>query len=367
MKGVILVGGEGSRLRPLTSRLPKPMVPIVNRPFLERMIGWMKRHGIDDIVLAMGYLPDRIRERLEDGRDLGVTLTYSVEDSPLGTAGAVKLAAGHLSDTCFVFNGDILTDLDLGAMLAAHRQAQAAVSIALTPVDDPTQFGVVEFDADHRITKFTEKPRRDEVRSNLINAGTYIIEPGVLERVPAGQYWMFERGLFPDLLAAGERLLAYPSDCYWVDIGTPDKYRQVHRDLLAGRLHAHLGQPRGHDLWVGEGCEIDESASFSGPVVLGDRVAIGPGAVIAGPTVIGSGSSVGANANVTDSILWENVRIGEGAIVSNCIVANDSRVECTAFNALIGANVVVEPGNRLDCGIRVWPDRVIQRDTLSFG
>jgi mannose-1-phosphate guanylyltransferase len=367
VKGVILVGGEGTRLRPLTSRLPKPMVPIANRPFLERMIAWMKRFGITEIVLAMGYLPDRIRERLGDGEGLGVSLTYSVEEAPLGTAGAVKLAAGHLDETCFVFNGDILTDLDLGAMLAAHRRAKAAVSIALTPVDDPTQYGVAEFDTERRITKFMEKPRREEARSNWINAGTYILEPEVLERVPAGQFWMFERGLFPELLAAGERLLAFPSDCYWIDIGTPDTYRQVHRDLLAGRIHAHLGQPRGEHLWTGEGCEIDESASFSGPVVLGDRVRIGPGAVIAGPTVIGSGSSIGANANVTDSILWEHVRVGDGAIVSECIVANDSRIDCVAFNAVVGAHVTVESGNQLDRGVRVWPERVIHRDTLSFG
>ncbi|MFN8532773.1 MAG: NDP-sugar synthase [Dehalococcoidia bacterium] len=367
MKGVILVGGEGTRLRPLTSRLPKPMVPIVNRPFLERMIDWIKGYGIDDIVLAMGYLPDRIRERLGDGKDLGVRLTYSTEDSPLGTAGAVKLAAGHLDDTCFVFNGDVLTDLDLTAMLKAHRAAEAKVSIALTPVDDPTHFGVVEFDQDRRVVKFTEKPRREDVRSNLINAGSYVIEPDVLDRVPADQYWMFERGLFPDLLASGERLQAFPSDAYWMDIGNPDQYRKVHTDLLAGRLHAHLGRPRGDNLWVGEDCSIDESVTFSGPVVIGDRVQIGAGAMIAGPTVIGNGSQIGANANVTDSILWEQVRVGEGAIVSECVVANESRIDCTAFNAIVGAQVVVESGNRLDRGIRVYPDRRIQRDTISFG
>ncbi|GIW10949.1 MAG: nucleotidyltransferase [Dehalococcoidia bacterium] len=367
MKGVVLVGGEGTRLRPLTLHLPKPVVPIVNRPFLERMVRWMSGYGVREIILALGYLPDKIRERLGDGGALGVNLAYSVEEAPLGTAGAVKHAAGYLTDTCFVFNGDILTDLDLAAMLAAHRRAQAVVSIALTPVDDPTQYGVVEFDAEGRVQRFVEKPRPDEVRSHYINAGTYLIEPAVLERVPAGQYWMFERQLFPELVAAGERVFAFPTDAYWIDIGTPEKYRQVHADLLAGRLGDHLGNPHGDGLWAGDGCQIDPSATLIGPVALGDRVRIGPGVVVSGPTVIGADSVIGANAHVAESILWERVQVGEGAIVSECIIANDCRVECQAYRAILGARVVVEPGNRLDRGIRVWPERVIPRDTLRFG
>ncbi|MCS7001303.1 MAG: nucleotidyltransferase family protein, partial [Dehalococcoidia bacterium] len=171
MKGVILVGGEGTRLRPLTARLPKPMAPIVNQPFLERMISWIRSHGVTDLVLALCFLPEAIRAKLGDGSALGVNLSYVVEDTPLGTAGGVRNAAGHIDDTCFVFNGDILTDLDLSAMLRAHRAANALVSIALTPVDDPSQYGVVEQDESGRVLRFTEKPARDEAKSNWINAG----------------------------------------------------------------------------------------------------------------------------------------------------------------------------------------------------
>lgn len=367
MKGIILVGGEGTRLRPLTSRLPKPMVPIANRPLMERMIDWIRGHGITDIVLAMGYLPDQIRDYFGDGSRAGVNLTYVVENSPLGTAGAVKNAAGHLTSTCFVFNGDILTDLDLGAMLRAHRAANAQISISLTPVEDPTQFGVVEFDTDNRVERFTEKPKREEVRSNLINAGTYILEPRVLDYVPNGQFSMFERELFPQRVAAGDTVLAYPSTAYWIDIGTPDKYLAVHRDLLTGAVHVDLGTQRRPGVWANDSAIIEATAAIEGSAVLGACSKVGAGATLIGPVVLGPGAVVGEGATVQNSVLWDNVHIHSGAVVRNTILASGVSIAGECTDAVIGADVTVEPGNQLARGVRIWPGRVIPGDTISFG
>lgn len=207
MKAVILVGGEGTRLRPLTYSTPKPMVPILNRPFLEHMLKYMKSHHINDVILALCYLPDHIRAYFGNGSDYGVKLTYDVETSPLGTAGAVKNVAQHLDETFFVFNGDVFTDLNLTAMLDTHRKKSSKATIALTPVDDPSMYGVVETDTNDRVKRFVEKPKREEATTNMINAGIYILEPELLEYIPANQNYMFERGLFPLLLEQGDPFL----------------------------------------------------------------------------------------------------------------------------------------------------------------
>lgn len=369
MRAVILVGGEGTRMRPLTCHIPKPMLPVVNRPFLEHMLDYLKRYGVSDVVLSMCYRPDVIQAHFGDGRDFGVRLAYAVEQTPLGTAGAVKNAEQHVNDTCFVFNGDILTDLDLQAMLEFHRRVGAKVTIALTPVEDPTAYGLVETDADLRIRRFTEKPAPDQVTTNLINAGTYILEPEVLGLVPPNTFYMFERGLFPLLLEKGEPMYGFPSHSYWIDIGTPQKYLAVHHDILLGHVNLRLpGRSTGDGLWTGNNCVVDPTARIVGPVVLGDRVAIGPDASIIGPVVIGSDCQIEAGASMEETVIWNGTKIGSKAVMrasvtaARCNLANDITID----GAVIADECSIGSGNRLERGIRVWPGATLAPNTITF-
>jgi mannose-1-phosphate guanylyltransferase len=364
MKGVILVGGEGTRLRPLTVNRPKSMVPIANEPFLARMIRYLKAGGIDEIILAMGYLPDRIRAYFGEGESLGVRLVYSVEESPLGTAGAVKLAAPYIGgETCFVFNGDVLTDLDLDALLRFHRARRAQVTIALSPVDNPSIYGVVETATDGRIRRFIEKPPPEEVTTNLINAGTYVMEPEVLDRIPPGEFYMYEHGVFPGLLEAGAPLYAFASDCYWIDIGTPAKYLSVNQDLLEGRVRRHGEAVRP----PGPGTVIDREAEVRGPVVLGADCRIEAGARLIGPSALSDGCVVERGATVEASVLWEGARAGAGAVARGAILGRRTILRGQVLDgAVIGDEAVVEADNILAAGARLWPGAHLPPRTITF-
>ncbi len=370
MKAVILVGGEGTRLRPLTCNTPKPMVPILNRPFLEHMIDYLKGHGVSQIILAMGYLPDRIQAHFGDGAGLGVELTYVIEDSPLGTAGAVKNVEALLDDTFIVCNGDILTDVDLTNMVAYHRSSGAKATIALTEVEDPTRFGVVETQASGRVRRFIEKPSWDAVTSHWINAGTYILEPAVLALVPQGNHHMFEQGLFPALLRGGEPVFAYPSNGYWIDIGTPQKYLEVHHDLLLGRTpHTLLGPPTQDNLWIGPGCHIDPTAHFTGPVVLGTGCRLEAKVRISGPAVLGDGCQIGAGSIVEEAVIWPHTQLGRQVMVRRSVIADHCQVEDECWlvdGAILGDRVVLGAGNKLERGIRIWSERKIAAETITF-
>ncbi|GAH66004.1 unnamed protein product, partial [marine sediment metagenome] len=232
MKAVILAGGEATRLRPLTYNTAKIMVPVLNNPLLEHLINYLKKHSIVDIIIALGKQVEQIQSYFGDGNKFGVKITYSAEDFPMGTAGAVKNAERFLDEPFIVFNGDIFTDIDLTAMMDLHCEKKASASIALTPVDDPTIYGVVETDAGNRVKRFVEKPSWDEVTTNMINAGIYILEPSILSYVAPNVFSMFERDVFPLLLEKGEAIYGYPSEAYWIDIGTPEKYLRLNHDLL---------------------------------------------------------------------------------------------------------------------------------------
>src|ERR671927_972330 len=247
MQALILAGGKGTRLRPLTVYTPKPIVPICNRPFLLYQLDTLRRAGITDITLSLSYQPNKIEQLLGDGSDFGVKLKYTVEPQPMGTAGAYKFAEDLIREPTVVFNGDILTDLDLKAVIREHNERKATATVVLTPVNDPQSYGLVETEKDGRIRRFLEKPKAEEITCNTINAGTYILEPKVLDFVPAGENYSFEYGLFPDLLTRGEKFYAHvPEDAYWIDIGTPARYLQVHADILAGRVRGlDLGERRG--------------------------------------------------------------------------------------------------------------------------
>ncbi|MDP2744270.1 MAG: NDP-sugar synthase [Dehalococcoidia bacterium] len=321
MKAVVLVGGEGTRLRPLTYDLPKPMLPVLNRPFLEHTIASLGKGGVEEAILAAGYLPEAISSHFGNGAGQGVRLTYSVEDSPLGTAGAVKKAERHLDGAFAVFNGDLFADLDLRDMLAFHESRKAKATIAMTWVDNPCPYGCVETGVEGAVRRFIEKPRPEEVTTHWINAGIYILEPEVLEHVPPGTHHMFETGLFPFLIERGETVFGYPLRGYWLDMGTPEKYLGLNCALLQGRVKSALtGIMDEHAVLLGEGCSVHPSARVEGPVLMGRNCQVGRHAVIKGPAVFGAECYLGEGASVERSVLWQGVKVGAGAGVKECIL-----------------------------------------------
>ncbi len=335
MKAVILVGGKGTRMRPLTCAIPKVVVPVLNRPLLEHVLRNLGQHGIKDIVLAVGYLPEVVRERIGDGSQLGLRVSYVVEDQPLGTSGAVKNAEAHLDQAFFVFNGDMLTGIDLTGMMAAHRKARPKVTMALTPVENPTLYGVVETDGRGMITRFVEKPPWDKVTTNMINAGIYIVEPEVLKLIPPGVFSMFEHNVFPKLLEMGEPMLSVSSDAYWIDIGAPDKYLKANLDLLRQRAQKEV---------IIEGViEVHPEARMEPPVLIGDGCFISARAHIIGPAVLGQGCRILDDVTVQGSVLWDGVNVWNKSYISGCVIASQTVVEegCYLEGCVTGHHVVI--------------------------
>jgi len=336
------------------------MVPIVNRPFLEHLLGYLGSCGVDDIVVTLCYLPDCIESRFGDGSECGVKLAYVVEETPLGTAGAVKNAESHLDGAFFVFNGDIITNIDLRAMLSFHRQRKAVATIALTPVENPSAYGVLETAADGRVKRFIEKPPPGQAPTNLINAGIYVLEPAVLRGIPQGIPCMFEHHLFPTLLSQGAAVFAYPTTDYWIDIGTPEKYRQVQYDLLLGKCASSLC----HETTGANGLctDVHPSAVVEGPVAFGSNCSIGAGARIKGPAVLGDGCTISQGSIIDKAIIWRNARVGkeanirESVIGDNCSVGDHSVIES---GSVVGDNVVITGGSHLQTGQKVWPDTTV--------
>ena len=320
MQALILAGGKGTRLRPLTVYTPKPIVPICNRPFLLYQIDTLKRAGITDITLSLSYQPQKIEQQLGDGTEFGVNLKYTVEPQPMGTAGAYKYAEDLIREPTVVFNGDVLSDLDLKAMIREHNERQAVASIYLTPVANPTAYGLVETEEDGRIRRFLEKPKADEITVNTINAGAYILEPRVLDLVPAGENYSFEYGLFPTLLERKEPFYAHiPPRTYWMDIGTPARYLQAHMDLLANRVgRIHIKTRRG-DFDAATIAEIDDLS------MIGDGCVIKPGAQIIN-SVLGPNCYIEEKARVENSVIWAHTRVGAGAQVHDAIIGRGCHI-----------------------------------------
>ncbi len=371
MKGVILVGGLGTRLRPLTCNVPKPLIPLANRPFLEHMLVRLREQGITEVILAVQYLAEQFRAVLGDGSQLGITLTIVEEPEPRGTAGAVKHVEHLLDGTTFVFNGDVVTDLDLPQMLAFHRAQQSHTTIALTPVDDPTQFGLVEMEADRSVRRFLEKPRAEDITSNLINAGTYIIEPDVLSYIPPNEFYMFERGLFPVLLQRREPMFGFPARAYWNDIGRPHNYLEVNHDILIGKVQNVTleGEEIAERVIASSTPDIAEGVQIVGPVVMGHNVTIERGAHIIGPTVIGNGCTIGAEATVEGSVLWQHNTVLAGATIRGSVVGNNNTIASGTVvtgGSIISDDCAIGADNRLDKGVRFWPGTVLQDSAISF-
>jgi mannose-1-phosphate guanylyltransferase len=361
MNAVILVGGSGTRLRPLTYAIPKPLIPVLNRPLVSRLIDNLRRHGVDRIVLAGSEADKRIEEALGDGSSLGVTLAYSYESEPLGSGLAVKIAARGFDEPFFVCNGDVLNDLDLTEMCERHVARGASMSIFLAPVTDPSSFGIADLQEDGRITRFVEKPSREQAPSNFGNAGTWLFDPEVLAMIPDEKMdGSIERLLTPSLIAKGRLVLGYPSDAYWMDLGTAERYLQIHEDIFDGRIPSWLPSPPDSGPFMDDDCEVWETARVAPHVAMGRHCRIGGLAHIDGPSVLGPDCVLRDHAAVERSVIWSGVRIGSGAVVRDSIVADGCWIgdEAVVEGAVLARGARVTRGTHLARGTRLEPDEL---------
>jgi len=327
MRAVILAGGEGTRLRPLTLSTPKPVVPVVDRPFLRHQLELLSRAGVRDVVFSIAYRPERVESVFGDGRSVGMSIRYAVEDSPLGTGGAVRNALPLLDERTIVLNGDVLTDVDLAPLVRRHEAEGASATILLTPVPNPSAYGLVETDASGRVQRFLEKPKPHEITTDTINAGIYILEPDTFDRIPKDTAWSIERSFFPSLVERGETFIGYIYRGYWIDIGTSEKYMQVHRDIMDGR-YVYKGLPFSSSaaLCVSPHARVEDGATLEGPCFLDDGSVVKAGARIGPYAVVGRQCHIEENAVVEHAIVWANTRIGQEAVVRRSILGRQAHI-----------------------------------------
>ena len=371
MKAVILAGGEGTRLRPITYQIPKPMIPLVGMPLIEYVIRNLKKYGIEDVILSTFYMSSIFSSHFGNGEKLGVNITYVTEDEPLGTCGAVKNAEKYLKNEEFlVFNGDIITSLDFNELIKYHKQKEATATITLTPVEDPTMYGLVPIGKDGRVIKFLEKPRWDEITTNLINAGTYVLEPEVLELVPEGKNYSFERELFPSLLLKGEKIFGFVSKSYWLDLGTPQKYLKAQTDILEGKIDFDFPfNQKKVGIWIGENTEISKSSNIFPPAFIGGYCKITQDVIINNQSVILNKTEICNGTRIKNSLIMNNCKIGnncliDGSIICNgVVVGNDVHI---TDGAVIGSDCIIGDQNRLTNGIKIFPKTVLNKGVISF-
>ncbi len=361
MQAVILVGGEGTRLRPLTSTVPKPVVPLVDRPFIAFMLEWLTRHGVDDVIMSCGFLATAVRNVLGDGSAYGVRLRFVEEPDPRGTAGALKYAEELLDERFLMLNGDVLTDLDLTAQIAQHERTGAVATLALVGVEDPSAYGLVRTDDDGSVREFVEKPAPDQIDTNRISAGAYVLERSLLDLVPADRNVSIEREVWPRLV--GQGLYAYGHDAYWLDIGTPERYLQGTFDIVEGKVRTGVAERL-----AGTYLAIAEDARLQGrtipPAVVGRRVAAAADSQVGPLVVLGDGVTIGAGSTVERSVVLQGAEIGSDCVLRDCIVAAGVRIgdrtritggAVLGEGATIGAENVVTRGARVSPGVEI-PD-----------
>lgn len=348
MKAVIIAGGLGTRLRPLTYNTPKPIVPVANRPFVLYQIEHLRRHGVTEIILNLHYLSEAIKEILNDGKQLGVKIYYSLEPQPLGTAGAVKNAEEFFDEEpMVVFNGDILTDINISQIIELHKKKKARVTLTLTRVEDPTAYGLIILDEDHRVKHFIEKPSWEQISLHAgvstVNAGIYVIDPKIFRGVPKGVEYSFERQLFPSLLERGEPIYGFVSDRYWIDIGNPVQYQQAHEAILRNEVAVKIfGTRIDGKIWVGDRSHLEKSVRLLGPAILGKEVKIGNNTKIKEYTVLGDGIEVGQESELERAIVWSRSKLGNHITLRGCIVGFDCVIE---DYARVGEGVVLADGS----------------------
>jgi mannose-1-phosphate guanylyltransferase len=366
MQAVILVGGEGTRLRPLTSTVPKPVVPLVDRPFITFMLEWLSRHGIDDVIMSCGFLATSVRNVLGDGAGLGLRLRFVEEPDPRGTAGALKFASSMLDERFLMLNGDVLTDIDLTAQIAQHEQTGAKATLALVPVSDPSAYGLVHLNEDRSVRDFVEKPNPDAIDTNLISAGAYVLEREILELVAPDRNVSIEREVWP--LLVGDGLYGFASDSYWLDIGTPSRYLQGTFDIIEGNVRTAIGERLGSD-WLA----IDPDAELHGrvipPAVIERGVRVAEGAQVGSLVVLGENVSIGAGATVERAVVLSGAEIGEGCRLRDCIVAAGARVGARSTitgGAVLGEGVTVGADNVIARGARIFPGVALPDGAIKF-
>jgi len=362
MRAVLMAGGSGTRLRPLTCDLPKPMVPVLNRPIAEHIINLLRRHRIKEVIATLHYLPDVMRDYFQDGSDFGVQVTYAVEeDQPLGTAGCVRNIAELLDDTFVVISGDSITDFDLTAAIQFHKRKQSQATLILTRVPNPLEFGVVIMDGTARISRFLEKPSTSEVFSDTVNTGIYILEPEILAYLPPNQEADFSKDLFPLLLEKDEPMYGYVAEGYWCDVGHLDAYRESQYDALVRKVKLTVAyEERSPGLWVGQNTYIDNSARLEPPLLIGSNCRIGPRVEIEAGTVIGDNVTVGADADLKRPIIWNGAIIGEEVHLRACVIARGTRVDRRAHvleGAVVGPLSAIGEEAQVSPNVRIWPSK----------
>ena len=351
MKAILLAGGKGTRLRPLTVHTPKPIVPIFNRPFLYYQIDLLRQvPEIDEAILSLNYQPRRIEEIFGEGEGLGLRLRYVVEPIPLGTGGAIRYAGDQLTESVVVFNGDVLMQVDLRAVLQLHRRRKAKATIVLTPVENPRAYGLVESDGDGNIRQFLEKPDEDKITCNTINAGIYVLEPETFDRIPKDTAWSIERSFFPTLIERGETFVAYVNNGYWIDIGTPAKYMQVHRDIMDGRFAAPPFDGSTGTAYVDATARVEDGVELQGPCFVDEGVVVKTGARLLPYSVLGRHTHVDEAAVIDGSIVWPNGWIGREAVIRGSILGRNCHIGRNASlerDVVLGDKTVVTDYSRL--------------------
>jgi mannose-1-phosphate guanylyltransferase/phosphomannomutase len=352
MKAVIIAGGLGTRLRPLTYNTPKPIVPVANRPFVVHQIEHLVKHGVDEVILNLHYLSHEIKRILDDGKEWGIKIHYSIEETPLGTAGAVKHAEKYFGEgPMVIFNGDVLTDINISKIVNFHREKKARVTLTLTEVEDPTSFGLILTDKKGRVKRFIEKPSWDMVTARTINAGIYVVDPLIFKGVPKGKEHSFERELYPSLLEKGEPIFGYLSDAYWIDIGNPDKYKEAHQAILRNEVAVKIYGTRidGRN-WLGKDTHPDASVRLIGPSIIGAKVKIGKETEIKDYVVIGDNVSIGERSVLDRVIVWKGTHIGKHVSLTDCILGSQCVIE---DEVVVDRGVVLADGSVVKKGTRI--------------
>jgi len=364
MKAIIMAGGEGVRMRPMTCSLPKPMIPVVDRPVMEHIINLLKKNDITQIAVTLHYMPHQIKNYFEDGKDFGVELSYFIEDAPLGTAGSVKNCGDFINDDFVIISGDALTDVNLTEAINFHKKNKALVTMVLKKVDIPVEYGVVITDSDGRVKGFIEKPIWGEVISDRANTGIYIMNSKVMDFCPLGANMDFSKDVFPLLLKKGLPVYGYEMKEYWCDIGDPAAYVRSNTDVLTGKVNVNIpGKQLTDGVWVGENTEIGENVQLESPCYIGTNCVISSGSRISANTVIGSGTFVGENSSLTKCVVWNGCHIGNSVTLNGPVICEGCVIQTGTIvkeNAIIGQKVNMGSHSIVDNGVKIWPGKILQ-------
>ncbi|MBX3286192.1 MAG: mannose-1-phosphate guanyltransferase [Acidimicrobiales bacterium] len=364
MKAVIMAGGEGTRLRPLTSNCPKPMLPLANRPMMEHIVGLLKRNGIDEIVVTVAFLANQIRNYFGDGSEFGVRMVYATEDQPLGTAGSVRNARDELTERFLVISGDVLTDLDLGKILQFHEEKGALATIGLVAVENPLEFGIVITNDDGSIDRFLEKPTWGQVFSDTINTGIFVLEPEIFDYIPEGRPVDFSGEVFPALLEAGKPLYGHVAEGYWEDVGTLESYVSAHKDVMDGRVDVDVpGFELGRGVWLGEGADVHPDAHIEGFAIIGENCRVEAGARIGDYAVLGGNVRVRGDADIERSVVHDNAYLGEGVRLRGAVVGRASDLRRGARcddGSVIGDECFIGDGAHVAAGVKIYPFKTVE-------